>query len=111
MEDHKVKSLPEWSFTFVIGPKQESLGLREISEKILDKAISWAEQRKLGIGGGYKIKDDASCQKSEFNFGLTNVEDNRLISYQSAAELFSHMKNAATGHRCDLDGGFGEFDD
>lgn len=102
--------LSEWSFTFVLGPNQESFGLREISEKILDEAIGWAEQRNLGIGGGFKIKDEANLQKSEFHFGLTTVEDGQLISHQSAADLFSHLKNAATCHGCKLDGGFGEFD-
>ncbi|MFM8930783.1 MAG: hypothetical protein ACKOS8_02765 [Gemmataceae bacterium] len=104
-----MQSLPEWSFTFTIFSSREPDCLKQISEKIMDEAIGWAEQRQLGIGGGYKISDGTGSQKSVFNFGLTITVDGHSISHQTAADLFAFLQSAVIDRGCAMQGGFSEF--
>jgi len=105
-----VQWLIEWSFVLVGKPKGNGKNIGKISELIIDEAISWAEDRQLGIGGGYKISKPPESQLVFFKFGLTATRANQLISIETAKELLSHIKSLADKNGVFFDGRCTQFE-
>jgi hypothetical protein len=69
---------------------------------LLDEAIQWAEDHRLGIGGGYRPAmgggDDAS-RSWDFRFGLCATADGQWISLALAHDLWGLLSG-----RCERQG-------
>ena len=100
----------EWSFVLVGKQNGNENNIGKISELIIDEAISWAESRQLGIGGGYKFLNSPESQMVFFNFGLTATRENQLISFETANELLSYIKLLADKYKLLLEGNCTQFE-
>ena len=102
-----MNALNEWAFRFqLILPYRDLDKGEEIAEILLVNEISpWAEERSLGIGGGFKRPVvDGSEIKVSFDFGLCGTETGHLIEKATAGELMDFIHHFSTTHDARVEG-------
>ena len=105
-------ALVEWAFRFgVIGDVVTLDRLEGIGEELLRAATAWAEQRDLGIGGGFGVEDTLEGLVCRFEFGLTATRDGQIIQRSDADALMAFISHMATARGCEVEGGFRAYSD
>ena len=101
----------EWCFEFSACSKFSANKHRRLAENLHTAAVEWAEQRSLGIGGGFKEDKTKSEGHSYHKFGLTIIQENQYIDLDSAQELFVYLRVFARDLDVELRGGYHLFDE
>ena len=103
-----MKSLVEWCFEFTI--KTVATIDRTTAELLLGVAITWAETKGYGIGGGFdSTMSESNVKVWFFKFGLTATKEDQLIPEKDANELLIHLRQFCDVRSYDFEGGFREF--
>jgi hypothetical protein len=103
-----MKSLIEWCFEFTI--KNVATIDRVTAELLLGVAITWAEAKGYGVGGGFdSTMSDDNVKAWFFKFGLTTTKEDQLISEEDADELLLKLRHFCDARSYDFEGGFREF--
>lgn len=100
----------EWCFEFVVTAANPIL--RAEADELLTEAVAWAEEHRLGVGGGYKPAS-AEVEKAAvswaFRFGVCATEDEQLIPHASAADLWGLLSTKCQRRGFAYTGGFRAF--
>lgn len=105
-------ALVEWAFRFgVIGDVVTPDRLEGVGEELLSAATAWAEQRDLGIGGGFGTEGTSEGLVCRFEFGLTATRDGQFIQRSDAEALMGFISHMATTRGCEVEGGFRAYSD
>ena len=108
-----MNALAEWEFDFDV------TGSGPIPQQLMDDlmwlvAVPWAEERDLGIGGGFGPSAQRPVDADvlwHFGFGLCGQGDGRLIPRAEAGELFAVLDRWCRERGLRLDGRFGAFEE
>ncbi len=112
MSRDDLNELIEWAYRFdVYGDALTADRLEGVGEELLQGATVWAEQRDLGVGGGYTVEGTSEGLICRFEFGLTATSDEQLIRRSVAEDLLAHISDMAVQRGCLLEGGVRPYSD
>ena len=104
-------SLDEWCFEFDV-TASEPIPRSVADDLLCVEAIGWAEDRKLGIGGGYRPASPevgGAALTWRYQFGLCVQADGLTIPVPQAAELRRLLSEWCESHGLSFLGGFRPF--
>lgn len=106
-----MEALDEWKFEFSVSAA-DLIPRRMIDDLLLLEAVPWAEERNLGIGGGF-WSGSGTLKTSDrlwhFSFGLCIQGIGVLISRSQAEELFGRIVDWCRARGFRVDGACREF--
>jgi hypothetical protein len=103
--------LEEWKFEFSVSAP-EPIPYQMMDDLMWLEAVPWAENRRLGIGGGFgpaakRLVD--SDRLWHFSFGLSVQQGGQLIPRSLAYELFEALTVWCKDRNLSFRGGFREY--
>lgn len=101
----------EWKFEFSVSAP-EPISYQMMDDLMWLEAVAWAENRQLGIGGGFRPASNRPVDSDRvwhFGFGLCIQQEGQLIPRSSAHALFELLVAWCKDHNLSLSGGFREY--
>ena len=101
-----MEQLQEWCFEFSVTSGSCEVKHRALADELLMAAVSWAEQRDYGIGGGFDVVATPTGTVSDYRFGLMATLDDQLIPAEDAEALFQFLQATAKELGLEMKGGW-----
>ncbi len=88
----------EWCFEFFLMSALPESDLAGLADDLQMSAVQWAEDRELGIGGGFRVRTYPNRTVARYLFGLCAGQEGQQIEPKTAEELMTHLRSFATDH-------------
>lgn len=107
-----MKEQIEWAFRFRLsGDSIVPEDIEAIANELFRYATAWAEQRDLGVGGGFDVEETLEGAICSFRFGLTATRDGQVVEESEAEGLMAFVSHVAAIRDCEVEGGFRPYAD
>jgi hypothetical protein len=101
----------EWCFELVAFSSLPEDEHNRLADILLMTAVKWAEEKKLGVGGGFRTQRTKNGFFSIYEFGLSATQDNQFITITETDSLLVLLRSTSTNLGFELVGGYHLYKD